>query len=77
MLRRGHDAGWGRVMAVRILWALCLGFGAMISGIGIELYSSGAGPWLSYPVVIAGIALLPLASVGIDRLVAAPASTRE
>jgi hypothetical protein len=63
-------------LRVRVLWALCLALGAMATGVGIELYSSGAG-WVSYPVVIGGILFLPLASSGIQRLTGATVSTRE
>jgi hypothetical protein len=55
-------------MTMRVLWGLCLAAGAMISGIGIELHFSGAGPLQSYPLVAAGIAFLPLASKAIERL---------
>ena len=64
-------------MGVRVMWALCLAFGAMVTGVGIELYAAGADVWVSYPVVIGGIAFVPLASMGIDRLSGATASTRE
>jgi hypothetical protein len=55
-------------MTTRILWALSLAAGAMISGIGMELHFSGAGPLRSYPLVVAGFAFLPLAATMIDRV---------
>jgi hypothetical protein len=57
-------------VTTRILWALSLAAGAMISGIGMELHFSGAGPLQSYPLVVAGIAFLPLAAAAIERLTA-------
>jgi hypothetical protein len=53
---------------MRVLWGLCLGVAAMLTGVGIELYSSGAGRLVSYSVVVAGILLLPLASAALNRL---------
>ena len=61
-------------MTLRVLWALCLALGAMISGIGIEMHMAGAGPMTSYPLVVGGIALLPLASTAIQRLVESPST---
>ncbi len=55
-------------MTTRVLWALCLAVGAMVSGIGMELHFSGAGPMQSYPLVAGGIAFLPLAAAAIERL---------
>jgi hypothetical protein len=40
----------------------------MVTGVGIELHASGAGPLVSFPVVAGGILLLPLTSAGINRL---------
>jgi hypothetical protein len=57
-------------MTMRVLWGLSLALGAMICGIGIELHLAGAGPLLSYPLVIGGIVFLPLAAAGIERLTA-------
>jgi hypothetical protein len=54
-------------MTLRVLWGLCLALAAMTTGIGVELHLSGAGPWVSYPVVVAGIAMLPLASATLER----------
>jgi len=48
----------------------------MVTGVGIELHSTGAEEWVSYPVVVAGIALLPLASLGIQRLAGAPVTRK-
>ena len=59
-------------MTLHVLWGMCLAVAAMVTGVGIELHLSGAGPLVSYPVVVAGILLLPLASSVIDRLVGAP-----
>ena len=60
-------------MTLQVLWGLCLGVAAMVTGVGIELYASGAGALVSYPVVIAGVLLVPLASAVIERLT--PATT--
>ncbi len=60
-------------MTARVVWGLCLAVGAMVAGVGIELHASGAGPFVSFPVVAAGILLLPLASAGIDRVTRATA----
>ena len=57
-----------------MLWGLCLGVAAMMTGVGIELHSSGSGAFVSYPVVIAGILFLPLASATINRFTPAPTS---
>jgi hypothetical protein len=54
-------------MTMRVLWGLCLAVAAMMSGIGIELYLDGEGPLRSYPLIVGGIALLPIASAAIDR----------
>jgi hypothetical protein len=59
---------------MRVLWGLCLGLAAMVTGVGMELHSS-AGPLVSYPIVVAGILFLPLASAAINRL--APATSPE
>jgi hypothetical protein len=61
-------------MTTRILWALSLALGAMISGIGMELHFAGAGAVRSYPLVAAGFLFLPLAAAAIERLTA-PASS--
>ncbi len=61
-------------MTLRVLWGLCLGLAAMMTGVGIELYASGAGVLASYPVIIAGILFVPLASAGIERLASTSAS---
>ena len=62
---------------LRAVWGLCLAFGATVTGVGLELYSSGAGPWLSYSVVVAGILFVPLASAAIERLAPETASPRD
>jgi|tagenome__1003787_1003787.scaffolds.fasta_scaffold12890100_1 hypothetical protein len=62
---------------VRILWALCLAFGAMVTGIGVELYASGSGRVTAFAVATAGVLFVPFASAAIDRLTAAPASSRD
>jgi hypothetical protein len=54
---------------MRAVWGLCLAAAAMMVGVGIELRSSGAAAMVSYPVVVAGILLVPLASGAIQRLV--------
>lgn len=55
-------------MALRVVWGTCLAVAAMVTGVGVELSLSGAGPLVSYPLVVAGILLLPLASAVIERL---------
>ena len=55
-------------LAFRITWGVCLALGAMATGIGIELYAEGAAPWVAYPVVVAGILFVPLASSTLSRL---------
>lgn len=52
---------------MRLLWGMCLAVAAMVTGVGIEMYAAGAG-LLSYPVVVAGILMVPLASAGLERL---------
>lgn len=64
-------------MTLRVLWGLCLGVAAMVTGVGIEMYGSGAGALVSYPVVVAGILLVPLASAGLGRLAPASATSPE
>ena len=65
-------------MALRVVWGVCLAVAAMVTGMGVELSLSGAGPLVSYPLVIAGILALPLASTAIERLgPAAPGSSPE
>ena len=59
-------------MLVRVVWGLCLAVAAMVIGVGIELHASGAGALVSYPVVVAGVVLVPVASAAIDRF--APSS---
>jgi hypothetical protein len=61
-------------VTMRVLWAMCLSLGAGISGIGIEMYTSGIGRALSYAVVVAGILFVPLSSALIERHFAEPAS---
>jgi hypothetical protein len=62
---------------LRLVWGLCLAFGAAVMGLGLELHAAGAGWGTSVPVVLAGILFLPLASAVIDRfLQAAPSSER-
>jgi hypothetical protein len=67
-------AGYGvPVFALRVIWAVCVAVGAMVTGVGLELYASGAGRGTSIPVVLAGILFVPLASAAIERfLVPAP-----
>jgi hypothetical protein len=56
-------------MALRVVWGVCLAVAAMVTGVGVELALSGAGPLVSYPFVVFGILALPLASAVIERLV--------
>ena len=64
-----HAERWlGVPMAVRVVWGICLAVAAMVTGVGVELSLSGAGPLVSYPLVVAGILALPLASAAIERL---------
>jgi hypothetical protein len=64
-LRRRWLAG---AMTLRVLWGLCLAVAAMVTGIGVELALSGAGPLVSYPLVVGGIVMLPLASSALERI---------
>ena len=57
---------------LRVVWGVCLALAAMVIGVGIELHSSGAGALVSYPVVVAGVLLVPLASAVLERF--APSS---
>jgi hypothetical protein len=61
-------------MAMRVIWGVCLAVAAMVTGVGVELSLSGAGPLVSYPLVVAGIVVLPLASIAVERLAPAGAS---
>jgi hypothetical protein len=47
----------------------------MVVGVGLELHSSGAGPFVSFPVVVAGVLLLPAASAAIERVTGATSSS--
>jgi len=58
-----------------VVWGICLAAAAMVIGVGIEMRSSGASPLISFPVVVAGVLLVPLASAAIGRLV--PVATGE
>ena len=60
---------------LRMVWSVCLAMAAMVIGVGIELHMSGAGPLVSYPVVVAGVLLVPLASAALQRLAPAWASS--
>ena len=71
-------AGWLSVrMTLRVVWGICLAVAAMVTGVGVELSLAGAGPLVSYPVVVAGILALPLASAAIERLVPATGGSPE
>jgi len=73
-----HAARWlGVRMTLRVVWGACLAVAAMVMGIGVELSLSGAGPLVSYPFVVAGILLLPLASAAIERLAPAGGASPE
>ena len=61
-------ANVARVFVLRVMWGVCLAVGAMVMGVGIELYASGAGQAVSIPVVLAGILFVPLSSTVIERL---------
>jgi hypothetical protein len=63
------------VLTLRVVWGLCLAAAAMVIGVGMELYSSGASAVLSYTVVVAGVLMVPLASVAIQRVI--PITTPE
>ena len=64
-------------MALRVVWGVCLAVAAMVTGVGVELSLSGAGPLVSYPLVVTGILALPLASAAIERLAPAAGSSPE
>ena len=53
---------------------MCLAVAAMVTGVGIEMYAAGAG-LVSYPVVVAGVLMVPLASAGLERLEAVRAGS--
>jgi hypothetical protein len=73
-----HTARWlGVGMALRVVWGVCLAVAAMVTGVGVELSLSGAGPLVSYPLVVAGILALPLASTTIERLTPVEGSSPE
>ncbi len=55
-------------MATRVLWGICLALAAMTTGIGFELFLAGAHPLVSYPLVLAGIVVLPVASSVLERV---------
>ena len=59
---------------MRLLWGMCLAVAAMVTGVGIEMYAAGAG-LISYPVVVAGVLMVPLASAGLERLEAVRAGS--
>ena len=59
---------------MRLLWGMCLAVAAMVTGVGIEMYAAGAG-LVSYPVVVAGVLMVPLASAGLERLEAVRAGS--
>jgi hypothetical protein len=63
------------VLTLRVVWGLCLAAAAMVTGVGMELRSSGSSALLSYSVVVAGVLLVPLASAAIQRVV--PVTTPE
>ena len=63
-------------VTMRVAWAMCLVVAAMTTAIGFELHGEGAGPAVSYPVVLAGVLLPVLASAVIRRLVPSPSSPR-
>ncbi len=63
-----RDYGFAGVMTLRVVWGVCLAVAAMVTGVGVELSLSGAGPLASYPLVVAGILSLPLAAAVIERL---------
>jgi hypothetical protein len=52
-----------------MVWGVCLATAAMVIGVGIELHTSGAGALVSYPIVVAGVLLVPLASAVLERFV--------
>jgi hypothetical protein len=64
-------------MALRVVWGACLAVAAMVTGIGVELALSGAGPLASYPLVVTGILVLPAASAGLERLAPTASGRRE
>jgi hypothetical protein len=61
-------ASVARVLVLRMIWGLCLAVAAMVTGVGMELYASGAGRGTSLAVVVAGVLLVPLSSALIERL---------
>lgn len=61
------------MVVARSLWAVCLVVAAAMVGVGIDLHMAGAEPLVSYPVVVGGVLLAPLASALIERFLLAPA----
>ena len=49
------------------MWGMCLAVAAMVTGVGIEMYAAGAG-LISYPVVVAGVLMVPVVSAALQRL---------
>ena len=68
---------FAEVMTLRVVWGACLAVAAMVTGVGVELSLSGAGPLVSYPLVVAGIVSLPLAAAVVERLELAGAASPE
>jgi hypothetical protein len=64
-----------RVLAMRVVWGLCLAVAAMVIGVGMELHSSGSSMLLSSVVVAAGVLFVPLSSAAIERAI--PVTTHE
>ena len=50
-----------------MVWGGCLAVAAMVIGVGFELHSSGAGAMVAWPVVTAGVLMVPLASAALER----------
>ena len=60
---------------MRVVWGACLAVAAMVTGVGMELHSTGASVLLSSTVVVAGVLLVPLSSAAIGRVM--PVTTPE
>jgi hypothetical protein len=60
---------------MRVVWGVCLAVAAMVTGVGMELHSTGASALLSSAVVVAGVLMVPLSSAAIGRVV--PVTTPE
>lgn len=55
-------------MTMRVLWGLCVAVAALMTGSGLQIFLEGGPAVASYPLVVAGILLLPAGSALLQRL---------